>query len=107
MNGAGNREEVRALRRTRQQVAGLLHRYPRVSDAEAKRILAFLRTGPHTDIGTLAADEKLKPKFERFIDDHRSDLRLGFGEAATVLAAFAAALFVCLLIWELVRPYFA
>lgn len=104
MNAYARREEARALRLTRQQAADLLSRYPHVSDAEAKRILAFLRTGRHLDVGMLTADEQLKPRLDSFMHDHRKHLRVGIGEGAAVVAAIAGFLVICWLIWEALRP---
>ena len=89
---------------TRDQVADLLQRYPRVSDAEAKAILAFLRKGRHLDVGMLTADEQLKPQLDRFMDDHGKHLRVGVGETSAVIAGIAVFLGFCWLIWEVVKP---
>lgn len=104
MNARTNREEVRAIRLTRQQAGDLLSRYPHVSDAETKLILTFLRTGRHLDVGMLTADEKLKPKLDSFMFDHGKHLRVGFGEGAAVIAAIAGFLVLCWLIWEAIKP---
>lgn len=104
MNAHTSREEVRALRLDRQQAADLLSRYPRISDAEAKRILAFLRTGRHLDVGMLTADEKLKPQLDSFMQDHRRHLGVGVGEGAMVVVAIIGFLVLCWLIWEAVKP---
>lgn len=104
MNAHTRREEVRAVRLDRQQAADLLARYPRISDAETKRILTFLRTGRHLDVGMLTADEKLKPQLDSFMQDHKRHLGVGFGEGAAIVAAIAGFLVVCWLIWEAVKP---
>jgi hypothetical protein len=104
MNAHTTTEEVRALRLTRQQAADLLYRYPNVSDAEAKLILSFLRTGRHLDIGMLTADERLKPHLDRFTADHAKHFRIGFGEATAVIAMMAGFLLICWLVWETVKP---
>lgn len=104
MNAHSTREEVRALRLTRQQAADLLSRYPHVSDGEAKLILGFLRTGRHLDVGMLTADERLKPQLDAFTRDHKRQLGVGFGEGAAVVTAIAGFLLVCWLIWEAIKP---
>jgi len=91
-------------RLTREQAADLLDRYPRVSDREAKLILAFLRNGRHLDVGMLSADQSLKPQLDRFMADHAKHFRVGFGEASAVIGAIAGFLGFCWLIWELVKP---
>ena len=102
MTAHARREEARALRLDRQQAADLLHRYPRVSDAETKQVIDFLRTGRHLDIGMLTSDRKLKPKLDRFMDDHARHLRITFLETAALLGAIAVFLTICWLVWEAV-----
>jgi hypothetical protein len=104
MNAYTRHEEARALRLTRQQVADLLYRYPRVSDTEAKLILTFLRDGRHLDIGMLTADESLRPHLDRFMGDHASHFRVSMGEGAAVVAAIVGFLMICWLLWEIVKP---
>jgi hypothetical protein len=104
MNVRARREEVRALRATRTQVAALLSRYPKVSDEDTKLILGFLRTGRHLDVGMLTAEESLKPQLDRFMADHARHFRVGVFEASAVIAAIAGFLIVCWLAWEAVKP---
>ncbi len=104
MNAHARHEEARAVREARLEIADLVRRYPQVSDPEAKRILRFLRTGRHLDVGMLTADETLKPQLDRFMADHAKDLRVGFWEGTAVIAAIAGFLVLCWLVWEAVRP---
>jgi hypothetical protein len=104
MNADARREEVRALRATRQDIAELVRRYPHVSDAEARQIVTFLRTGRHLDVGMLAGDDTLKPQLDRFMTDHAKDLRVGFWEGSAVIATIAGFLGLCWLVWEAVKP---
>jgi hypothetical protein len=104
MNAHARHEEARALRMTRQQVADLLHRYPRVSDTEARLILTFLRKGRHLDVGMLTADDRLNPHLDSFMADHAKYFRISVGEAAMVIAMIVGFLTVCWLVWEAVRP---
>jgi hypothetical protein len=99
MNAHSHREEARALRATRLQVADLLSRYPHVSEAEAQEIAGFLRTGRGVDVGMVTGDEALKPKLDRFMADHERHFRVGLFEAVTVFAAAVAALALCWLVW--------
>ena len=89
---------------TREQASDLLYRYPKVSNAEAKLILGFLRKGRHLDVGMLTADERLQPHLEQFMADHAKHFRVGFFEGAGAIAAIAALLGVCWFIWEAVKP---
>jgi hypothetical protein len=86
------------------EVAELVQRYPKVSDFEAKQILRFLRTGRHLDVGMLTADESLKPQLDRFMADYGKELRVGFWEGFAVVAAIAAFLAACWIVWEAVKP---
>jgi hypothetical protein len=89
---------------TRDQAADLLQRYPHVSDAEVKLILTFLRKGRHLDVGMITGDDALKPQLDRFMADHAKHFRLGFFEGTRVVAAMAAFLGLCWLVWETVKP---
>ena len=76
----------------------------RLSNSEAKAIVDFLRNGRHLDVGILTGDEALKPQLDSFMKDHKEHLGLGFGEATAVVAGIAGFLFLCSLLWELVKP---
>lgn len=89
---------------TREEAADLLFRYPHVSDAEAKRILTFLRKGRHLDVGMLTADQKLKPNLDRFMHDHKKHFRLGVGETTAVVSAIIGFLLVCWMAVEAMVP---
>lgn len=89
---------------TREEVSDLLQRYPRISDAETKSILTFLRKGRHLDVGILTADEALKSQLDSFAADHAKHLNVGVGEASAVVAAIAGFLALCWLVWEAVKP---
>lgn len=97
-------EEVRAVRSTRERIADLLGQYPHVSDKDRREILAFMRNGRHLDIGLLTSSEKLRPKLDRFMKDHKRHFAIDFIDIVRVLAVITAALMVCWLLWELVRP---
>ena len=92
------------IRLNRNEARELLVRYPKVSNAEARLIVDFLRNGRHFDVGMLTADEKLKPQLDSFMADHKKELQLGIGEGATVVGAIGAFLGLCWLLWEVVRP---
>jgi hypothetical protein len=104
MNAHFRRENARALRITRQEIADLLKRYPHVSDEEANLVVAFLRKGRHLDVGILTGDDKLKPHLDRFMADHSRHFRLSIGEATGATAAILAVLGFCWFIWELIKP---
>jgi hypothetical protein len=104
MNARTSRIEVRAARATREQVRDLLIRYPDVAANEATSILDFLRNGRHLEIGLLAGDERVQPKIEAFMAEHKKHFRLSVGEVARVVAVIFGFLVLCWLAWELVGP---
>jgi hypothetical protein len=104
MNAPIHPEQADAAMPTREQVTDLLCRYPKVSDAEARLIVRFLRTGRHLDVGMLTGDEALKPQLERFMDEHGKHLRVGASETAAVVATIAGLLLACWIIWETIKP---
>lgn len=96
--------EARAFRSSRQQAAELLDRYPDISEAERAEIVSFIRTGRHIDIGLLTANEKIRPKIDAFMADHKKEFGLGSREVVTVIAAILAFLAFCWLVWEAIGP---
>jgi hypothetical protein len=66
----------------RQQIEGLLRRYPQTSEAETKEIITFLATGNHLDVGLVSGSDEFKDKVERFRAEHKSHFRLKLYEAA-------------------------
>jgi hypothetical protein len=103
MNAHTSPEHMSPSRLTREQVMDLIQRYPRVSESEAKQILAFLRRGRQLDIGMITADEQLKPQLDSFMEDHASHFRVGLFEGARVIAAIVGFLLLCGLLWEATR----
>ena len=93
-------EEIRALRLDREQVADLLSRYPQVSDQEAHQILNFLRTGRHLDVGLLTSNDRLRPKLDAFVEDHKAHFRVKWTEGAAVLGGIIAVFVIFWLLWE-------
>jgi hypothetical protein len=96
--------EARALRTSRQQTAELLDRYPDITQAERAEIVSFIRTGRHIDIGLLTANEKIRPKIDAFMADHKKEFGLSSREVVTLLAAVIAFLAFCWLVWEAIGP---
>lgn len=104
MNARASRVEAGPWPITSERVAALLGRYPDVSKDEDRAILEFMKNGRHLHIGLLTSNEKLQPKLDAFMDDHKKHFRVSAGEAAAVVTAIAAFLLALWLIWELVRP---
>ena len=89
---------------SREAASDLLERYPRVSADEAKLLVHFLRKGRHLDVGILTGDEKLKPHLDMFMADHARHFRVGVGETSAAVAAIAAFLAMCWVVWETIKP---
>ena len=89
---------------TREEAAGLIARYPHISEAEIRMVLAFLRKGRHLDLGILTADDALKPQLDSFTADHAKYLRVSVREASAVVTAILGFLALCWLVWEAVKP---
>ena len=90
---------LRALRVDGKRAADLLARYPRVSDEESREILAFLRTGRHLDVGLLTTDDRLRPRLDAFMEDHKAHFQVKWSEGAALVLAIAALLGMFWLIW--------
>lgn len=93
-------EEARALRSERNRISDLLSRYPRLSSAESGEVITFLRTARHLDVGLLTSDEKLRPKLDAFMEEHRAHFRVTWTEAVRVIATMIAILAILWLVWE-------
>ena len=100
MTNRTTREQVRALRIDRDRIAGLVGRYPAVTQEETGEILRFMRTGRHLDIGLLTSNQRLRPKLDAFMEEHKAHFRVSFMESAAVIAAILATLFGLWLAWE-------
>ena len=93
MTNRTTREQVRALRFDRDRIAGLIGRYPTISADETSEVLGFLRNGRHLDIGLLTSNERLKPKLDAFMEEHKAHFRISFLESSAAIAAIAALIY--------------
>ena len=82
-------EEIRGLRSDRERVSHLLLRYPRVSEAESREILSFMRTARHLDIGLLTSNDRLRPRLDAFMADHKKHFQVKWTEGLAVAGAIA------------------
>lgn len=92
-------QAVRDVRSRRDRVAELVGRYPDVSEQDRREILAFMQTGRHLDIGLLTANDRIRPKLDRFMRDHQSQFGVTVAEVAAVVAAIVVLLTVMWLLW--------
>ena len=83
----------------RERASELLARYPRVSEKETGEILRFIRTGRLLDIGLLSNEDRLRPKLDSFMNDHKADLRANWREGAAVIGGVLVLLVTAWLIW--------
>jgi hypothetical protein len=104
MNAHATRIEASPRQTSRERVAALLARYPKISKSENREILDFMKNGRHLEIGLLTSDEKLQPSLDAFMRDHERHFRVSLGEAAAVVAMIAAFLLAAWLFWELIGP---
>jgi hypothetical protein len=93
-------EEVRAIRLTRERVAELLSRYPRMARHEVDEVIEFLRNGRHLEIGLLTSNDRIRPQLDAFMAEHKAHFRVRWLEGATVVAAIAAILAMLWFAWE-------
>jgi hypothetical protein len=97
-------EEVRAVRSTRDRIAGLLKRYPHVSNKDRKEILDFMKEARHLEIGLLTANDNVLPQLDAFMEDHKRHFQLDLFDVVRAMALIAAIFMICWLLWELFMP---
>ncbi len=97
-------EEVRAVRSTRERVARLLKRYPRVSDKDRRDILQFMKEARHLEVGLLTTNDDVRPQLDAFMEDHKRHFRLDAFDVLRAVALLGAIVMVCWLVWELFMP---
>lgn len=100
MNYQTTHEEVRALRSDRERIADLLDHYPGITESEVREVLTFLKTGRHLDVGLLTSNDRIRPKLDQFMDDHKRHFRVQLGEGVLLISAIVAFLAIAWLIWE-------
>jgi hypothetical protein len=103
LNYQTTHEEVQALRSDRERVTDLLGRYPGLSESEVREVLTFLKTGRHLDVGLLTSNDRIRPKLDQFMDDHKSHFRVKLGEGALLVGGIIAFLAIAWLVWEAFR----
>ena len=100
MSYVSSNQESAAVRLEPHEVANLLARYPSVSGEEERQILTFLRRGRHLDVGLLTSNERLRPKLDAFVEDHKAYFKLKWIEGAAAVGGIAALLAILWLVWE-------
>ena len=97
-------EEGRPGRSTRDRIATLLKRYPRVSDNDRKEILQFMKEARHLEVGLLTANDNVRPQLDAFMADHKRHFRLDAFDVLRAVTLIGAIVMVCWLVWELFMP---
>ena len=83
-----------------EHIRDLLSRYPDIGDSEKEAILHYLKKGPPLDTALLSTFEQIRPKLERFREDHRRHFELGAREYIFVAVLVAALLALCAFLWD-------
>jgi hypothetical protein len=78
----------------------LLARYPRISGDEKDDIVRYLKKGPALDTALLTSIEAIKPKLERFREDHRRHFGVGPKAYVVIVILIAVILVVFALLWD-------
>jgi hypothetical protein len=69
----------------REEAAGLIRRYPNLSEAELARLINLYREFSALDMALTMSDEELAPKLDRFSADHRAKIRTPFRQYAALI----------------------
>jgi hypothetical protein len=75
----------------------LVSRYPNLSEVETARLINLYRELPALQVALMISDEKLAPKVDRFVQDHRSKISVPFRQYAVLVAIAIVGLAV--IIW--------
>jgi hypothetical protein len=68
-----------------EEAAGLIDRYPNLSEIELARLINLYRGFSALDSALIISDRRLGPKLDRFFGDHRSKLRAPFRQYAALV----------------------
>lgn len=104
MNATTSALEARAIRGSRERVAEIIARHPRLSDEETSHVIHFLKNARHLEIGLLSANQAIRPKLDAFIEEHKRHFQVSVWEATVVSGAIIAFLLACWLFWEVAGP---
>jgi two-component sensor histidine kinase len=104
MNATTGAFEARALRSSRDRIAEMIAKHPRLSEQETRQVLDFMKTARHLEIGLLTSNQKLRPKLDAFMEEHKHHFQVSVWEAAVVIGAILAFVVVSWLFWEVARP---
>ena len=69
-----------------EQAAELIGRYPKLGEIELIRLINLYRQLSALDVALMISDEQLAPRLDRFVREHRSQLRTPFRQYAVLVA---------------------
>lgn len=69
-----------------EQAAELVGRYPNLGESELTRLVHLYRQLSALDVALMISDEHLAPRLDRFVREHRSQLRTPFRQYAVLVA---------------------
>lgn len=69
-----------------EQAAELIGRYPNLSEIELARLINLYRELSALDVALMISDERLARRLDRFVEDHRSEVRTPFRQYAILVA---------------------
>lgn len=78
------------------QVAELISRYPDLSEIELTRLINLYRELSALDVALMISDQQLAPRLDRFVSEHRSDVKTPFRQYATLVYIAAVGIFVAI-----------
>lgn len=70
----------------RARMEQLLGRYPEVTPEETQEIIAFLKKGPHLDVGLVTAEDAMRAKVQDIRTRYPAEFRLKAYQAALFVA---------------------
>jgi hypothetical protein len=79
----------------------LVERYPNLSEIELARLIGLYRRFSALDMALMISDDALGPKLDRFIQDHRRQLRSPFSHYALFVAYGLIA--IAIVAWMTIR----
>jgi hypothetical protein len=68
-------------------------------------MVTFMRSGRHVDIILLSHDDRLRPKLDAFMRDHKRQLRANWGEGFAVIAGLLALMLALWVILEALNGF--
>ena len=81
-----SRAQWQAGSRAFEEVSSLVSQYPKLNDVDLARLINSYRALSALDAALIISDERLAPKLDGFVNDHRSKIRTPFWQYAILVA---------------------